>query len=260
MQAANANHAPINPSDSDTDDYSDGTQASGRRSRGLRGGRRVRRYRFTCNMVSIPHYFSEDIVDEPYEEGPVDGDYLELIYQSGSDETRTTVHADLYAFAAKTQFGAKRTMLQARSLMHKCMNYCTENKLGGEFKAYQLTRPVVKAVMALTPAEKDLTAFFGSAATQEHLDRADEVAEGKHQLQLTWKGWLTRIFFLLLNITIIMSTHLFIYYLINMLAARTSCAAIDVVGGFITALVGLYGIYDVWCRYKTKFYRIIPVK
>jgi len=211
-------------------------------------------------MVSIPHYFSEDVVNEPYDEGPVDGDYLELIYQSGSNETRTTVHADLYAFAAKTQFGAKRTMLQARSLMHKCMNYCTENKLGGEFQAYQLTRPVVKAVMALTPAEKDLTAFFGSASTQEHLDRADEVAEGKHQLQVTWKGWFMRLFFLLLNITIITSTHLFIYYLVNMLAARTSCAAIGIVGGFIVALVGLYGIYDVWCRYKTKFYRIVPTK
>jgi len=256
--------------DSDTDDSLDATDAlaiGSKRAtpeqprpfsyRGIRGGRRVRRYRFTHAPLVLNDELEEIQCDEVYTEGPIEGEYLTLCYQDGDKQATITVHKELYGFAAGLNYLAKRTTLQARGLMSKCMNYCSEKNVASVYDAYKLSSAVVAAVQAVTPAERQYADVVGSPATGRYIDEANDLAGGKITLTITrWESF-WRFVTLAISVALVWSGHMIAYCVLNYVAAGS---AVVWYGGVMLLCSATYGIYDQYCRCSTKFYRLVPEK
>lgn len=245
-------------SDSDEDDINVGevervsNDYVSRVRRGVRAGARVRRYRFD----KYQHDEDEiEVVGELVETATADGDYIRLSYGAKNVD----VHAELYAFVAADIFLAKRTTLAARGLMKKAVNFCIEKKLASNvYDAYMMARPIIGAVMALTPAEREWMRFCGDSQTQIHLDRAEELSSGKVELTpSTMEKVLRMVTFV---IAVLMAGGCFILWQVALSHLSMYHEGIYYGGVAIATAAFLYMLVEAYTRATAKFYRMIPEK
>jgi hypothetical protein len=223
-------------------------------ARGCRGGVNVRRYRL--DRASIREIF----VDEPLIEGDLsaDGDYIQLEHGG----IKTLVHAELYAFASTEVYLAKRTTLGARGLMKRTVNQAIEKKFcTNSFDAYVLARPIVKAVMAMTPAEREFSTFMGDHTIQEHLDEVNDLTSGRIPIQPSPFERCLRMLSLVSAFLMISGSSFVMFTGINWVMQFAGSGVVGTISALVIVLGFVwFAVVEQLRRYNTKFYRIIQEK
>jgi hypothetical protein len=167
------------------------------------------------------------------------------------------VHTELYAYAARLAYLQKRTTQFAKATMAKVVAFAIEKKIASsQYEAYKLARPVVSAIMAITPAETDYYKFVGNPVTQHYQDLADRAARGDIELQLTPFDWWCRFFLTALNgcLKTITATVMF------MLSLQAPWSAASWLGIMGTIVFAVLMAIDLRHKYRLRSSRQIAEK